>query len=254
MTLNISKRYGATASVSSARSRSSVDVEVVSDSQEEDDDDSADDDDDNDREYDETDMLAAPRRSERSKSKHVLPFSPKKTRSRRILIIDSDQEHSDIDDSDRRPIRRSTRSKKGVKVNLDAETYSDDQESEGETSDDYDSRKLSRLQSKKRKKAVRPKAARPTYGHFRNVADLDYDYSDDENMPIGEHRDICEKCHRGPAHNLIEALAKKSKGKGKKKRKTPDDEFEDSNDEEERFTALGGWVRWWVTVCVDAPH
>jgi hypothetical protein len=247
MIINISKRYGATASVSSARSRSSVDLEVIPDSQEEDepqddDDDSKDDDDDD--EYDETDMLAVPRRSGRSiKSKQVLPFSPKKTRSRRILVIDSDQEHSDSDGSEVRPIRRSTRSKKGVKVKLDAETYSDDQESEGETSD-YDSRKLSKPKSRGPKKSVRPKAARPAYGHFRVVADLDYDYSGDESMPIGEHRDICEKCHRGPAHKLIEALMKKSKGKGKKRRKSPEDEFEESGDEEERLAALGGWVRW----------
>jgi chromodomain-helicase-DNA-binding protein 4 len=256
MFLNISKRYGATVSVSSARSASSVDLEVVPDSQEEDElqqeEDSSEDDDD---EYDETDLLAAPQRSGRSttKSKQALPFSPKKTRSRRILIIDSDQEHTYNEGSEvRRPARRSTRSRKGVKVHLDAETYSDDLESEGEISDD--SGKLSKSKGKKLKKVVRPKAARPAYGYFRAVADLDYDYSDDESMPIGEHRDICEKCHQGPAHKLLEAVTKKSKGKGKKKRQTPDDEFEESDDEEERLTALGGWVRWWVTIFPCVPY
>lgn len=232
MVLNFSKRYGTTVSVSSARSASSVDAEVVSDSQDEDD------------EYDESDMLAAPRRSGRStaRAKQVLPFSPRKTRSRRILVIDSDQEPTDSDEAEpRRPIRRSTRSKKGVKVNLDAETYSDNLESEGETSDNYSSRELSKAKSKKPKKVVRRKAARPAYGHFRSVADLSDDFSDDENR---EHRDICEKCHRVPAHTLLEALKKKSKVQGKKKRKTSDDEFE-VRDDEESFTALGGWVRWW---------
>lgn len=258
MIINFSKRYGTSVSVSSARSVSSV--EVVPDSQEEDesqDSDSVDsEDDDNDDAYDETDMLAAPRRSGRStKYNQVLPFSPKKTRSRRILIIDSDQQHTDSDSSEvRRPSRPTTRSKRAVKVNLDAKTYSDDLESEAETSDDYDSRQLSKPKGKKPKKVVRPKAARPAYGHFRSIADLDYDYSDDESMPIGEHRDICEKCHTGPAHKLIEALKKKSKRSKKKKRKTSDAELEESDDENERLTALGGWVRWWVTIYPPVPR
>ena len=242
--INISKRNGIAVGISSARDTSSFD-EVVPDSQDEGDfkDNESGSEDNDDDEYDESDMLAAPRRSGRStKSKQVLPFSPKKTRSRRIPVIDSDHEY-DVD-SDQpevgRPTRRSTRAKKGVKVNLDAETYLDDLESEGETSDDYASRELSKR--RKPKKVVRPKAARPAYGHFRAVTDLDY--SDDESMPIGEHRAICEKCHQGPAHKLIEALWKKAKSKGKKKTKTSENEFEESENEEERFTALGGWVRW----------
>jgi chromodomain-helicase-DNA-binding protein 4 len=258
MIINISKRYGTTVSVSSARSASSVDPEAVPDPQEEDEpqeghNGSDDDDDDG---YDETDMLAAPRRSGRTTDKAKgLPFSPKKTRSRRILVIDSDQEHTDNDGSEtHRPTRRSTRSRKGVKVNLDAEMYSDNLESEGETSDDYGSRTLSKRKGKDPKKIVHPKAARPAYGHFRVVADLDLDYSDDDSMPIGEHRDICEKCHQGPAHKLLEAQMKRSKGKGKKKRKTPDDDFEETDDEEKRLTALGGWVRWWVIIFPLLPR
>jgi chromodomain-helicase-DNA-binding protein 4 len=238
MVINFSKRYGTTVRVSSARTTSSVDTEVVTNSQEEDEgvSDSQDDED------DEVNMFAAPRsrRKSTAKAKQVLPFSPKRTRSRRIPVIDSDPEPSDIDEAETRPIRRSTRSKKGVKVNLDAESHSDDLESEGKTSDSYGSRKA---KSKKPKKAVRPKAARPAYGHFRSVADLNNDFSDDESLTIREHRDICEKCHRAPGHKLIEALKKKSKVNGKKKRKTSDDEFE-VHDDDQSFTALGGWVRW----------
>jgi hypothetical protein len=36
---------------------------------------------------------------------------------------------------------------------------------------------------------------------------------------------------------------RKPKG-GRKKKKTSDDEFDESGDEQERLTALGGWVRW----------
>ena len=234
MIIHANKRYGTTAGISSART-SSVGAEVVPDSQEEENYSESDDGDDDD-EYDEILPL---RRSGRSttKVKQVLPFSPKRTTTRRILIIDSDNEPTESDDESEfgRPTRRSNRSRKGVKVNLDIET------SEGETSDDYDSLKHSKP---KGKKLIRPKATRPAYGHFRDVVDLNYDYSDDESTSIREHRDICEKCHRGPAHKLIEALAKKSKNKGKKKRQTSDDEFEEFEGEEERLTALGGWIRW----------
>jgi hypothetical protein len=68
---------------------------------------------------------------------------------------------------------------------------------------------------------------------------------DQGSSPLREHRNICEKCHRGPAHELLEAVMRKPKGRRKKK-KMSDDEFDESEDEQQRLTALGGWVRWYV--------
>ena len=55
--------------------------------------------------------------------------------------------------------------------------------------------------------------------------------------PLRAHRDICEKCHREPAHVLLKKLGKR---KGRKKKQTDDL----SEDEEDMYNALGGWVRW----------
>ncbi|RDB29203.1 Chromatin remodeling factor mit1 [Hypsizygus marmoreus] len=250
-TINIRKGGVTTVRMRSARSiKSTPELEVVPDSQDEEMEDIDDEDESNDEEddedYDEDDISQPPRRSTRP-SKQPLPFSPKKTRSRRVFVIDeSDQEDEDSESVNRLPTRRSTRTRKGVKANLDLETYNDDFEPSGEDSDEYGSRSTRSKGRKLKKKAVRGKASRPAYGHFRAVAELDYDLdSDDEDASLRKHRDICEKCHQGPAHKLIQAYLKK--GKGKKRRKTSDDEFEES-DEEERLGALGGWVR-----CLKCP-
>ena len=200
-----------------------------------------DDDEEDDGDYDGSDT--APARTS-ARLKKVLPFSPQKTRLRRVLIIDSDQEPTDSDGTGGHPPpRRSTRPRKGVKVNLDQDSYSDKS-----SSDDYQSGSIFGPKSKRvkqNKKIVHPKASRPAYGHFRGVAELDYDSFDDDDTVIREHRDICEKCHRGPTHKLIDKLRKSSKTKGKRRKKTTDDEFEESGDEEEKLAALGGWVRWY---------
>lgn len=251
MTLSINKRR-ATVSISSAPSIKSDDEEVIPDSQAEDELDdetqeisgSSEGEIEEDEYEDEEDSVqVATRRSHRSlaKPKKDLPFSPKKTRSRRVFTIESDQELTN-DDNLPAP-RRSTRSKKGLKVNLDTETYQDDTEPTDEGSDDYELQNRQRRKEGKKRKANRPKASRPAYGRFRAVADLDYD-SDEETAALREHRDICEKCHRGPAHQLINAFLKRPKNKGKRSKKTSEDEFEESVDEEERFNSLGGWVRW----------
>lgn len=200
-----------------------------------------------DGEYDEAGASIPLRRNMRSTAKPEtnLPFSPKKTRTRRVFVIDSDQElPSNEELVEHLPTRRSTRTRKGVKVNLDTDAYLNScSESSDGGSDEFETHPRAKG-AKKLKKAVRNKASRPAYGHFRVVADLDYDsHSDEETAPLREHRNICEKCHRGPAHKLIQALLKKPKSKGKR-RKTTEDEFEESGDEEEKLAALGGWVRW----------
>ncbi|KAF8078789.1 SNF2 family DNA-dependent ATPase [Lyophyllum atratum] len=254
-TISISKRR-ATVNISSARSiKSTPELEVVPDSQDEeemendddDEDEESEDEEDEEDEYEESGRSLPSRRSGRStvKSKTALPFSPKKTRSTRVFVIDSDHEDSD-NTVTRPPSRRSTRVRKGAKLNFDTDTYTDDFERSDEDSEAYTSRKA-QAKGKKTKKQVRGKASRPAYGHFRSIADLDYDsHSDEENAPLRKHRDICEKCHQGPANELIEALSRK--GKPRRKRKTSEDEFEVSGDEKERLSALGGWVR-----CLKCP-
>ncbi|OCH94711.1 hypothetical protein OBBRIDRAFT_746991 [Obba rivulosa] len=174
-----------------------------------------------------------------------LPFSPKKTRSRAIIVPDSD---SDDDDSDvvelSLPTRKSTRAKKLVKTNLD--DYWVPEEGSGEDSDDYTERASRKPKAKQAtKKIVRGKESRPAYGHFRVVADLELDEEEDpDTAPLRAHRSICEKCHRPPAHELLAAFAKKQKKGGRRKNKKSDEE----SDNEEKFAALGGWVR-----CLKCP-
>ncbi|GLB35984.1 putative class II histone deacetylase complex subunits 2 and 3 [Lyophyllum shimeji] len=251
-TVSISNRR-ATVNISSARSISAApELEVVPDSQEEDGaglHELADDESEGDDEADEYEEEVRPQPSRRTrqssaKSKTTLPFSPKKTRARQIFVVHSDQESGDS--TTLLPTRRSTRSRKGVTVNLDADAYTDDIELSDEDSEAYISTRA-RGKGKKAKKPVRRKASRPAYGHFRSIEELDYDaLSDEESAPLRKHRDICEKCHQAPAHQLLQDLSKK--GKAKRKRKTSEDEFEVSGDEKERYTALGGWVR-----CLKCP-
>ena len=64
---------------------------------------------------------------------------------------------------------------------------------------------------------------------------------DEDDAALRAHRDICEKCHHHPSHKRIDAAKRK---KGKKKRKASEDDFDDVEDEVERITNAGGWVRW----------
>ncbi|KAI8990487.1 SNF2 family N-terminal domain-containing protein [Trametes punicea] len=143
-----------------------------------------------------------------------LPFSPKKTRSHRQNVVvraaDSDSDVETLAHS----TRRSTRTRN------------------------------SRREGGNKKKIVRGKASRPAYGHFRVVADLQYDEEDlDDRAPLMAHRSICEKCHSPPAHEQLMKAAKK----GKRRRRNDNDDDE-SEDEETRLNALGGWVR-----CLKCP-
>ena len=235
--LDLSKNRAA---VSMPRTKSTT----VSDSQEEEHEDSSEMDMDN---Y-ESDDVPSRRMSTRSRGKQSLPFSPRKTRTQRVYLIDPDEEPEG--EEDRHPARRSARVKKGVKVNLYTEIHTDDEPSD-EDSDDYRVRQP-KSKGGKSKNSVRGKASRPAYGHIRDVKELDYDFSSgDEDAPLRSHRRICERCQKGPAHQLLSDFSKKGKSKARK-RKTPVDEFDDTEDEGERLAVLGGWVRWYAVTIVYA--
>ncbi|KAJ7654999.1 SNF2 family DNA-dependent ATPase [Mycena polygramma] len=249
MRVSIGKN-GAKVSISSNGSLApSSDAEEVPDSEADIEDEDEDDQEEED-EYDEEDSPVKVRRSTRSTKlpRQNLPFSPKKTRSHKIIVVDSDDEGGTAEGSrtSAAPARRSTRARKGFKINLDQGAYyeseQDDDESEG-----YDSAPKLKA-AVKRPKAARKKGARPAYGHVRGVEDLEYDpNSDEETAALRVHRNVCEKCHDVPAHEQLETLRKR-KGRGRKKRKTTDDEFEESGDEVERISKRGGWVR-----CLKCP-
>ncbi|KAK7064375.1 chromatin remodeling factor mit1 [Favolaschia claudopus] len=190
-----------------------------------------------------------PRRSTRSSKlpRQNLPFSPKKTRSQKIIVLDSDEE---TPAPDRRSTsaapRRSTRSRKNFKINLDKGAYYESDQ-EDNMSEGYES--AAKLQgAAKRPKVAQKKGVRPAYGYVRGVEDLEYDHnSDEETAALRVHRDVCEKCHEHPAHEQLAALGKR-RNKGRKKRKSTDDEFEESGDEAERAAKRGGWVQ-----CLKCP-
>lgn len=170
-----------------------------------------------------------------------LPFSPKKLRSNRVQrgrsVPDSEddlggygQVNSDVEIIV--PTRRSTRARRNAHLNL-----ADDEESDEDTYHDS-SRRRSRSQDvPQRFKKKRPVTARPAYGHFRDIGDLDFDpYEDEATSSLRAHRDVCEKCHKRPAHKQLTELKK-----GRRKIKGDDDE---SDDNEDHIRGLGGWVRW----------
>lgn len=168
-----------------------------------------------------------PRRTTRQSK---LPFSPHKSRSQRIITLDD----SESERGSARPERRVTRAR-AVKLKLASDI------SEFEDDDDGSDFAVSR-RPEKSKKASRPKFTPPSYGNIRPVVALDYDDypSDAENEALREHRAICEKCHLVPAHQLLQTM---KRSKGKKRKRGSEDEF-DYSDDEDRYTALGGWVRW----------
>ncbi|KAG7450689.1 uncharacterized protein BT62DRAFT_985010 [Guyanagaster necrorhizus] len=218
-------------------------ADVVPDSEED-----GEDEDEEENSSEDEDEYGAPSRRLRRIShtkRSTLPFSPTKTRSQRVYVV---QESEDEDDAgSAAPRRRSTRNRKPMKIDIDEYSGAS---SDGGDSDDYaTSRKAKAKNSTKKKKSRHGSASRPTYGFFRPVADINYDpFSDDESSALRAHRSVCEKCHRGPTHVLQAAAQKKKKGKGRRK-KTSDDELEpDSTDEVERLGELGGWVR-----CLKCP-
>ncbi|KAF8167730.1 SNF2 family N-terminal domain-containing protein [Crassisporium funariophilum] len=225
----------------------SDDRESLSDSQEEEDETTGESS--RDEDYDISKLRIQHRRSSRSDSKKKLPFSPKKSRSRRVLTnaeSDSDAENTISEEEDPRRTRRSTRQKKTTTINLvsDEDEYEDDDDG----SDNVVPRAKGKAKDKKSKKPARPKSAQPMYGHFRDVSYIKDDaFSDDEEHgALRNHRDICEKCHLKPAHTLLAGFKKRSRTKGKKRKRT-DDEFEETDDEQ-KYIDMGGWVR-----CLKCP-
>ena len=167
-----------------------------------------------------------------------LPFSPKKSRSRRVIT--SVESESDFSDEKPGPTRRSTRTKV-TKINLisDDEGFLDDEEEM--SSDDQDRRAKAKSKSKI-KKFIHPK---PMYGRVRAVTAIQDDPfpDDEEHEALRRHRDICEKCHRKPAHLLLAAFRKKPKGKGKKRKRSTDDE---ESEDDQKYIDMGGWITWFV--------
>ncbi|KAJ3512355.1 hypothetical protein NLJ89_g3566 [Agrocybe chaxingu] len=240
-------RVKVTISIKSDRSSRATrsDDEVVPDSEEEDhDEEETEDEVDGDDEYNGRRVRNQPSRAARKLATKDLPFSPKKTRSRKVLtIMDSEDSVSEFDDVEEvHPTRRSTRSRKAIEINL----VSDDDEYIGE---DEEPARKHKHKGKASKRQSRPKSALPMYGHFREISTFKDDpFSDDEeNEALRRHRDLCEKCHLGPAHKQLAAFKKRSKGRGKKRKRSTDDEFEES-DSEQRYVDLGGWVQ-----CLKCP-
>ena len=168
-----------------------------------------------------------------------LPFSPRKSRSRKVMTF----AESESDSSDRTsdPTRRSARSKV-TKISLitDEEDFLD----EDEVNSDSQVRRAKAKGKTKVKKLVHPK---PIYGRIRTATAIQDDPfpDDEEHEALRRHRDICEKCHLKPAHLLLAAFKRKSKGKGKKRKRRTDDEFEESEDDQ-KYIDMGGWITWFV--------
>lgn len=148
-----------------------------------------------------------------------LPFSPKKTRSKRYYVSDSGSESEGAK-------RRSSRFREKKNYTVD----------EGSDFEDPDSSEFdgSPGPSRKRPRILLRKGPKPAYGLIRNIDD--YYEPDPLTAALRAHRENCERCHREPAHILLKKPIRK-----KKKRKN-DDDLEEND--EETFTRLGGWVRW----------
>lgn len=218
MKINLSRNQTASTDVSSARNSDTMDYQ--------------DEEDDEDDVVEDSDVYAESSSTKRVTRQSKLPFSPRKSRSQRIIAIDdSESERA----SSARPARRLTRGSIKLKLASDYSGSEDDEDDESE----YD---VKRTVSAK-KKASRPKFPPPSYGNIRPIAALEYDdYPEDkENASLRAHRHICEKCHLASAKDLLQTM-KKSK-KGKKRKRGSEDEF-DYSDDEDRYKELGGWVRW----------
>jgi chromodomain-helicase-DNA-binding protein 4 len=172
-----------------------------------------------------------------------LPFSPRKSRSRKVMTVESES-----DSGDQMPglTRRSARTK-ATKINV----ISDEEDYLGEDGMDSESQdRIAKAKGKiKKRKSAHPK---PMYGRIRAVATIRDDPfpDDEEHEALRRHRDICEKCHQKPAHLLLAAFKKKSKGKGKKRKRSTDDEFEESEDDQ-KYIDMGGWMTWFVAYTIS---
>jgi chromodomain-helicase-DNA-binding protein 4 len=199
--------------------------------------------------------IAPTRRSTRAPARNKrlaqsqLPFSPKKLRSAHIPAQSGSDSGDDLGgygqvDSEMEdiPTRRSDRSRKSIRSNL-ADDFVDEEDSDGDTYHDSPQRKSMAQKAAQKSKKKRSATARPAYGHFRDINDLDFDpYDEEATEALRAHRDICEKCHKYAAHELLKIARKQKKGRRKSRNNDDDDEHEE--DDEERLQGLGGWVRW----------
>ncbi|PFH54826.1 hypothetical protein AMATHDRAFT_134744 [Amanita thiersii Skay4041] len=69
----------------------------------------------------------------------------------------------------------------------------------------------------------------------------DSDNSSDGLEPLKKHHHICEKCHEAPASNLLNVSRKRVTAKSNKRGVTSGNQS--AEEEEDRLTSLGGWVR-----------
>jgi chromodomain-helicase-DNA-binding protein 4 len=167
----------------------------------------------------------------RTRRTAALPFSPRKTRLRRVNVIDESDESS----LEGRPAQRRSKRIKPAKVaggfdsSSSFSSYRDDRKTQSNL---------------RPKKARVKKSVKPAYGHIHNISDVEYE-SDDEFACLSRHRNVCGKCHEGPAHDL---LKKYNRRNGKSIRKKAKDGLDDTEDEAESLNSLGGWVRWSVAV------
>ncbi|KAF9244536.1 hypothetical protein BU15DRAFT_42035 [Melanogaster broomeanus] len=177
-----------------------------------------------------------------------LPYSPKKLRSARVQPAQSDTDsgddlcgYSQVDsDVEVIPTRRSGRSRKTARSNLADGEVSDD-----DTYHDGPQRRAKHKEAAGGPKKKRSATARPAYGNFRDINDLDFDAYDEEvTKALRAHRDICEKCHKLPAHQQLKTARKQKKGR----RRSRNDDDETDEDDEEHIQGLGGWVR-----CLKCP-
>lgn len=166
-----------------------------------------------------------------------LPFSPRKTRSYRRTLSDSESSETSVYGVGHTRKSNRVRNSRGIDT-VDRDYDDDEQDS---LSDEYVSPPRNSRSKGKTKIPKRGKASRAAYGHIRSIADLEYD--DLENGPLSAHRRTCEKCQRKPTHTLLEQQRKKKKAKRK-----PKDEFEDDSDDDDHLASLGGWVRWQARV------
>ncbi|KAI6007186.1 SNF2 family N-terminal domain-containing protein [Pisolithus albus] len=188
-------------------------------------------------------------RSTTSFKQSKLPFSPKKLRVRPLrssqTVSDSEDELGGYGDTEVEiiPTRRSTRARKAARSNLDDDL---DDETMG-TDEDYrgaSGHRYAKLNATKKPKRRRPIPSHPAYGHFRDINDLDFDpYDDEVTTSLRAHRAICEKCHKGPAHDLLRAAMKPKKGR---RRRDSDADLEEN--QEDQIRNMGGWVR-----CLKCP-
>jgi chromodomain-helicase-DNA-binding protein 4 len=177
-------------------------------------------------------------RRAKSTATKELPFSPRKSRSRKVMTFAESE--SDFSDQMPGPRRRSMRTKVTKIKITDEEDYLDEDELDSQSQD-------RRAKAKGKTKIKKSAILKPMYGRIRAVSTIRDDPfpDDEEHEALRRHRDICEKCHQKPAHLLLVAFKKKSKGKGKKRKRSTDDEFEESEDDQ-KYINMGGWVTWFV--------